>query len=255
MAKREWKIINRQRQSFERKYNREFRKLLMLQIKPVLDWLLIDYSTADQKIQLLSDNPITKGYISLYSEVGKWFAVNEVIKWKGFKIAMDYKQEGIYERIMENYVLTELGATIVGVTDTTKNELIRLLQPIINDSLAQGYGIEKAQRIMRKELSKQYGKVAVWRARRIAQTEIISASNQGTMQGAISSGLDMVKTWLAGGSNVRDSHATAASVNVKIPRDQKYVVGSETCDYPGQYTLTAKERVNCKCAHSFRAKR
>jgi hypothetical protein len=50
---------------------------------------------------------------------------------------------------------------------------------------------------MRDELAKQWGNISTYRAARIARSEIVNASNLGSLAGAAESGVPLLKVWLS----------------------------------------------------------
>ncbi|HKU51590.1 MAG TPA: phage minor head protein, partial [Nitrospira sp.] len=86
------------------------------------------------------------------------------------------------------------------------------------------------------------------RARAIARTEVIGASNAGAMQQLELLGEDAParKTWLATrDGRTRLSHAAANGQTVDFVAP--FTVGGAKFDYPGDPDAPASERVNCRC--------
>lgn len=103
-----------------------------------------------------------------------------------------------------------------------------------------------------EELSRRVsraGKITEARARTIARTEIISASNAGahTAAQAMPNSLKpRLKEWLASGdSRTRESHSAADGQ--QVPLDKKFSVGGASLRYPGDPQGPADEIVNCRC--------
>lgn len=94
------------------------------------------------------------------------------------------------------------------------------------------------------------------RATRIARTEVISASNLGSIEGARATGLPLNKTWLATpGNRTRDTHATADGQTVSM--DELFDVGGSLLDFPGDWSNNAdvSETVNCRCTVTYQVRR
>lgn len=86
------------------------------------------------------------------------------------------------------------------------------------------------------------------RSLRIAVTETNSASNRGSLEGYIQSGVVEKKEWLAG-PGARASHAAAAAKykgDGAIPIDEDFIVGEGHGPAPGNIGL-AEEDINCHC--------
>lgn len=81
------------------------------------------------------------------------------------------------------------------------------------------------------------------RAERIASTELVGASNYGSIIGAESTGLDLEKVWLTAGDDVvRDSHR---EMNGKFANLNEAF--SNGMQYPGDMNGGAAEVVRCRC--------
>lgn len=102
---------------------------------------------------------------------------------------------------------------------------------------------ERVQRVLRTSES---------RARIIARTETVSASNAGTLRGVRTLGRfgPQQKQWLAtGDSRTRDTHYDADGQTV--PVDDYFEVGGASLDFPGDPGGSAAEVVNCRCTVTF----
>ena len=90
-----------------------------------------------------------------------------------------------------------------------------------------------------------------YKAERIAQTEVIGASNQGALESYKQADVGAYKAWLTdGGANVRDTHIHAGNIYSEdnaIPLNEDFKVGAGSCDAPGNTGL-AEEDINCHCA-------
>lgn len=85
-----------------------------------------------------------------------------------------------------------------------------------------------------------------WEARRIARTEVISGSNRGSVTAYRDASSVVGKEWLATpGPRTRPTHIEADGQ--VVPLDAKFVVGGARADHPGDSSLPADERINCRC--------
>jgi hypothetical protein len=88
------------------------------------------------------------------------------------------------------------------------------------------------------------------RARVIARTEVVSASNAGSIATARVSGFDMTKTWLATlDPRTRETHRVADGQTVGI--DAPFQVGGFGLDFPGDPSGPASEVINCRCTLTY----
>lgn len=91
----------------------------------------------------------------------------------------------------------------------------------------------------------------VWqtRARTIARTEAVGATNAGSLDAAVRAGAG-VKVWIATGDNrTRDSHLWASGQCV--PVDQPFTIGGVALQMPGDPAGAAGETINCRCTMIF----
>ena len=249
---RQWQIINRKRSRFFRKYSRAFAIALGKQIERVEKNILIDFNTiVDRVPELVNTQDLHEPYVNLYKEAGGWFALDT---YKGLFKQDEQMMLSVYEQSLEEYGKFIAAQRVTEVTQTSINEARRILKSIIAESLDEGFGVEKTATNIKKRFGVEYGKNQRWRAKRIAQTELIGASNQGAFEAARSVDFPVVKQWLAGGPNVRDSHAKVNGTRLKM--DEKFVLygpkGVSHGLHPGDPELPASELVNCHCALSTR---
>ena len=116
------------------------------------------------------------------------------------------------------------------------------------EGFKNGESIPKLSARIRRE-----GRLTASRARTIARTEIISASNAGSFQGAKVAPPSIrprTKEWLATGDDrTRESHLEADGQVVDL--DDTFTVGGAQMRYPGDEHAPAEEIVNCRCTILF----
>lgn len=135
-----------------------------------------------------------------------------------------------------------------GVTGTTLAQLTEALEA----GIAAGEGID----VIAARIDKLYlESIIPHRSEVIARTEIIGASNLGTREGALSTGLPLRKTWIGTfDSRIRDSHAKAAEQyndDGAIDINEAYSVGGSSLMYPGDPSAPAAEIVQCRCVEGY----
>jgi hypothetical protein len=94
------------------------------------------------------------------------------------------------------------------------------------------------------------------KAERILRTELMTVQNAGgwqRRQDAVKRYPDLEEVWMAtGDGRTRDDHLTAHGQ--RKPVKGYFVVGGEKARFPGDPSLSAAQRVNCRCAAApFRA--
>jgi len=239
----QWKQFDRKRWQFERWAQGVFRKALIATIRPITE--ADSAEQALQRVEYLDGGAIEKAYLDVYGRVGSWFAVDAQKSLKSYGAVFQTKSdETVFDRRMRNYVAISLRDRLQGVLDTTTNRARRKLF----EGIQNGDGIEKIAREMVRAGS---GIADVARARVIARTEIISASNKGSLEGAKDTGIPLKKEWLATRDNrTRIEHAEADGQAVLM--DQDFIVMGEEMEYPGDPSGSAANVINCRCTQIYR---
>lgn len=99
------------------------------------------------------------------------------------------------------------------------------------------------------KIEEMLGGDAETRAERIARTETTGMMNAGSQEVRSylgEQGLVSGKEWSAlDDEHTRDTHVDADGQ--VVPVDDEFTVGGEKCQYPGDVSLSAEERCNCRC--------
>jgi hypothetical protein len=240
-----WKYIERKRRQFIRKYNRVMQDAVVKSIDGVFDLFMYDYSAQFQ----VNIEPVKEALYNLYAEVGGEFAQN---------IAIKLKDLDPWEEYMYNWAVTMSGKKITSIAVTLDKELEKLVRQYITQGVENGLGTYEIAKLIRDNVPNDWGKAARWKSKRIAQTEVIGASNRASFDAARSFGYDMKKTWLVapGGVNKTERHRLPGAIaNMTVMINEKFLVdagnGYEEMDCPGDDSASPGNVVNCKCAISF----
>lgn len=148
-------------------------------------------------------------------------------------------QMGFSERvisIMRQIFEFELLETAENITQTT----IRLIQEVLTDAALEGWSFDE---IVKKLVSPE---MTAQRARLIARTETVNASNAGSMANLKAAGATK-KIWIAARDNrTRDHHRDVNQTVISI--DELFKVGDSYMMHPGSKEGSAEEVCNCRCA-------
>lgn len=237
-----FKTFDRQRWQFLRAYTDRFKNALIKQIEPVLSELDKGISEAMSQVEIIQEKPIREAYNQLYSQVGSYYASNVFNGLKSGKGFQTKDQDDLFLRFMQAWVELEGAELVTNVTSNTKQYLKQILEKGIEENLT----VEEIARNMRDS-----GRIAgIKRGRVIARTEIIRASNIGSLQGAQSSNLNLQKEWLATrDGRTRDDHARLDGTIIGM--DQEFNVGGELARYPGDLQLSAAQSIQCRCTLAY----
>lgn len=146
---------------------------------------------------------------------------------------------------VSTWLSSEAGKRVVGITETTRIEVGKALKA----GLDAGEGIPD----LAKRIDELYLKQIIPnRSVVIARTEVISASNLGDLAGAIGTGLDLRKEWIAtSDKRTRQSHAAADGQTVDLR--EAFTVGGHRLMFPGDtsHGAPAGQIIGCRCAIGF----
>ena len=116
-------------------------------------------------------------------------------------------------------------------------ETNRLLKKEFVEALKLGESIP----LIEKRVAKVFGFTSKVRTNRIARTEIIGATNAGTFEAMVNSGVVDTKKWLnSRDAKVRETH----QISEVIPLKDRFSNGLR---FPGDWTGDVSEIVNCRC--------
>ena len=238
-----WKAFDSRRFGYYTQARRIARNGLQKSIEPVIELL------EDKGAQVAFDNfdafidkeALRTAYNRIYTMVGVPFAQrsNEELVGK-------MKQDEDWTRRVMQYLGVALNDRLDAVTLTTKNKIANVL----STGIREGDSIQD----MSSKIASDAGGVA--RATRIARTEVISASNLGSIEGARATGLPLNKTWLATrDTRTRDTHDEADGQTVAM--DELFNVGGSLLDFPGDFSNNAdvSELISCRCTTIYQVRR
>jgi len=252
-----WKKVDRMRRKYYRKYTRLFSKALSDQIKPVLDFL--DESKYLDSIDvmvpaLINDLAIRELYKEMYAEIGVDFKNNIDQSIKSNHHDYQIKSEDIFAEEMRAYAEIIAGERITWITDTSKDIVLKELRLLLEQSYDEGLGIEEITSKIKKQLETKYNKIKRWRAKRIAQTETLTASNRASFRAAGDTGYPMSKIWLVAPGNINktERHRLLSDIQDQRPKmDEDFIVDGVGMKHPGDPRGGASNVINCKCAVGY----
>lgn len=198
---------------------------------------------------LVTQSPITEffmNYYPIFSDVGVMYR-NDAIQQKATE---DQLWDDIFSEQLRSYGLTEAGSRITSITETTETFIRGAVESAVTQAAEEGLGIDKTSRLIRKHLQDSLGDIGRSRAKMIAQTEMITASNQASQYGIESTGLEYRKFWSTSGlKNIRDSHIFAEENYPNgISKDAMFDMGNgNVMRFVGDPQGVAGEVINCRC--------
>lgn len=246
--------LERNRRKWEGYAKKAYRQALRQQYRTMLDeWVKQAKAVGTGAIDVaesltIPTEPMRKAMEQVYVTVGADFARATVGNIKG---AAKNLKDDYYTEFMRAYVYEIVGERITLISNTTRQRFIRQVKAAVDEALKEGLSIEQtAERIAKATQSD-----VNYRAIRIARTEIVSASNAGSLQGAKSTGLALKKVWLASKrGHTRRSHKEmdgkeaelSGAFEVPMYKGNSYA-GMERLKYPGDPDGSPGNTVNCRC--------
>lgn len=155
----------------------------------------------------------------------------------------------VYERHMQQLVGTsEYAERIKTITNTTKDRINTVIREVMTESELGGYGIDKIRQTLTDQIGSSIRGNVRARAKAIAQTEMISASNQASTYAADSTGLEYRKYWSTSHlQGIRPTHIMAEQDSIRrggLRKDEPFANGLM---FPGDPAGPPEEVVNCRC--------
>ena len=207
----------------------------------------IKQATTTQQIIAAADKNLNKEVIEKamslgYRETMPFFA-KQAVKQLNTKKAQTVQMDE-WDFYIKHTIVPKLAKRISWITNTTKDVFQDTCKRLCAEGLAEGLGVpEIAKGIMKDlEITERY------RAERIARTEVVSASNAGSLAGAESTGLELDKQWISFiDDKTRESHIELD--NKTVAMDDTFENGLE---YPGDISVDKPEEViNCRCTIGY----
>ena len=152
-----------------------------------------------------------------------------------------------------SYLKTSREKVTYEVFQESQKQYVKAIRKATEQAINEGIGVEATQRRIRKLVGKELaGKTNIYRARRIAQTEVVSAGNFASnlaMEQAHAEGAQIMKQWRVGYSGKDPRHGTYPGLDGQVrPIGQDFDVGGNPALFPGDSRLPAGEVINCQCA-------
>lgn len=222
----------------ELKYRKLYARALSLQIAPVLR-VARDQGAAAAMGQidlLVHADPLANTYRQMLRDVG----AAESYRYRNMLLRRKEVEPGWLDYFDQFIMPVMWERTAKKVTRITSNTR-EILRGTIQNGINEGWGIDKIARELRDMVST--------RARTIAQTEVISASNQAAYAGAESAGIRYKKFWSTSGlQNIRASHIQAEADSYAVDGIDPHARFSNGLMHPGDPEGPADEVVNCRCS-------
>lgn len=156
----------------------------------------------------------------------------------------------VFQRRMQQLVSTSVYAErIKTITNTTSERINTVLADLLLDAETGGWGIDKTRAELVSRIGQSIRGNVRARAQGIAQTEMISASNQASTYAAESTGLEYRKFWSTSHlPGIRPTHIACEQESIQkegLRPDQRFEANGLL--YPGDPAGGPEEVCNCRC--------
>lgn len=246
-----WRAIQRRRDSYETKFASLFRITLNRQFRELAERINEQNYNSRLLLDTIKPDAIVKRYEDLYTLVGADFAREQYNKLKGLDVDLLTKEEDTWYNYLRHYVKNRLWKRIENVNKTSVDTAGKIINNINEQAIAGGLGAYEAATMIKKGLIEEGIKYNQWRALRIARTEIMTAANVGSFEGAKATGEALQKYWIATyDSRTRDTHLGMESQNPKM-MNEPFLVGAWQMQHPLDPAGGPEEVINCRCAIAF----
>lgn len=216
---------------YEAIYTPKFNKALKEQIRQY---------TSSGTLMAVTNTPIYEVLVELYKKTSVVWAHKSLVHRRSLKARQPIGFSDRIIQLMKQYYGIDLLNDAEGITETTKD----IIRKVLIAAEEAGLGFDD---IVRQLESPELNKI---RARLIARTEIVTASNGAAAIQARESGLELNKEWISARDNrVRKDHLLVNGTI--IPIEQDFIVDGRPMAQPGDKRGGAKEICNCRCVVAF----
>ncbi len=149
---------------------------------------------------------------------------------------------GMWEQEIARYALNRAGEEIVSVEGVLKDTLVNILRARLADG-GGDLGVEK----LTQQVFRQYGQMAEWMVRRIAQTETMIGLAEAGAVAADTLDVGFTKQWCIAGIRTRETHK--AMDGVEVDQNELFTLADCQMRWPhdSSFGAPAGEIINCAC--------
>lgn len=232
---------------YERRYEKQVYAALKKQLQPYLDAIKQAPANINQ-FDLITPAPLADVLENLYVTAGVAYAEAMYNAIQPPSKATKEQLRAGWRDFMRRFAVTNLTGLLLDINKTSKD----IIERIVTIGLQNGKGIPDIARSIQQTV----GSIFTNRAKLIARTEMVKATNTAAMQSAATSDFMYEKKWVPATDNrTREDHLSMIN-KPYIPFDQPFIVGGYEMDRPGDGTTAPASQIcNCRCKVVFRLMR
>ncbi len=233
--------------SLIKSYHREAKEVLYKTALPVLQ--LADKVSPQELKQripsLLKPDLMNKYLQDLWSKVGGKFASDTVRRLKPLRKSLEDPELDSWEGGFRAYMAERSKKITKQILTTQAETLNTIIDRLVSEAYQTGESIATISGKLKEQFESEMVTIQRYEAERIARTEVIGASNKGSFDGALSTGLPIQKGWSTSGlSGIRDTHLMYEGRGW-VSMDHEFAPGLK---HPGDPSGAPEEIINCRCS-------
>lgn len=242
--------LAKQLDALQRRFEKRYEKQIFTALKKQMQPYLAAIKQADGNINrfdLISPAPLADVLESLYVVAGTDYAE---AMYNAIQPPTKATKEALragWRDFMQRFATVNLSGLLLDINNTS----VKLIERIVAVGLGDGLGtLEIAKRI-----EESIAVIFRNRAKLIARTEMVKATQTAAMQSASTSDFMYEKKWIpATDQRTRPDHLDMLGKDW-IPFNQAFVVGGVEMQQPGAPNAPAAQVCNCRCKVVFRIMR
>ena len=237
-------MVERLAQSVEPRLRKEIRRAMLA----YADSYNNDIKTA--QAQQDHSTAITAILTPMWSRAFTTFGRRMLEGYKRYDPREAVKSLDVYEQAFRRFLAVYGARKVTQIIGTTQSQAVKLITAAIDEAQQEGFGEIETAKVVLSNVRSQAGVLSSYRAKMISRTESHSAAMTSNHTAAKSTGLPLLKEWVASRSErTRPDHEEANGQRVKI--DDSFIVGGEYLLMPGDPSGSAEQIINCRCAQIY----
>jgi len=243
--------LARKLDALQRRYEKRYEKQIFSALKKQMQPYLAAIKQADGNINrfdLITPAPIADVLESLYVVSGVAYADAMYNAIQPPSKATKEALRAGWRDFMRRYAVLNVTRLLPGIQNTS----VGIIQNIVARGLQEGIGILDIARQIEQTISN----VFISRAKLIARTEMVKATNAAAMNSAQTSDFMYEKKWIPANQPgiTRPDHLAMLNSDW-VPFNDPFIVGGVNMQQPGDPNAPASQVCNCRCKVVFRIMR